>query len=127
MKSLYDELAEKEEALVLAAQFGKTLIDEKEELEKQIESMKREQQTQVESFEQESFQLKRLIETIRNEYENKLSDLNDDVQMLRKELLLKEQSLHSIYHLQQQNEQNELIQQLNDTNEKLANDCKSVI
>jgi cell division protein FtsB len=81
MKSLYEELAEKEEALVLAAQFGKTLIEEKEELEKQIETMKREQQAQVESFEQESFQLKRLIETIRNEYENKLGDLNEDVQM----------------------------------------------
>jgi hypothetical protein len=127
MKSLYEELAEKEEALVLAAQFGKTLIEEKEELEKQIETMKREQQAQVESFEQESFQLKRLIETIRNEYENKLGDLNEDVQMLKKELLLKEQSLHSIYHLQQQNEQNELIQQLNEANEKLTSDYKSVI
>jgi len=126
MKSLYEELAEKEEALVLAAQFGKTLIEEKEELEKQIETMKREQQAQVESFEQESFQLKRLIETIRNEYENKLGDLNEDVQMLKKELLLKEQSFHSIYHLQQQNEQNELIQQLNEANEKLTHDYKSL-
>jgi hypothetical protein len=42
-------------------------------------------------------------------------------------LLLKEQSLHSIYHLQQQNEQNELIQQLNEANEKLTSDYKSVI
>ena len=41
-------MADKEQALVLAAQFGKNLIEEKEDLEKQIESMKREQQTQIE-------------------------------------------------------------------------------
>ncbi len=47
-KSLYEELAEKEHALHLAAQFGKNLIDEKEELERQIEIMKYEHQNQIE-------------------------------------------------------------------------------
>lgn len=41
-------MADKEQALILAAQFGKTLIDEKEDLEKQIENIKREHQVQLE-------------------------------------------------------------------------------
>ena len=45
---MYQELADKEQALILAAQFGKNLIDEKEDLEKQIELIKREQQNQIE-------------------------------------------------------------------------------
>ena len=45
---MYEELAEKEQALLMAAQFGKNLIDEKEELEKQIEMLKREHQLQLE-------------------------------------------------------------------------------
>lgn len=48
MKLLYQELADKEQALILAAQFGKNLIEEKEDLEKQMELLKREQQTQIE-------------------------------------------------------------------------------
>jgi hypothetical protein len=48
MKSVYDELAEKEQALLMAAQFGKNLIDEKEDLERQIEMLKREHQLQLE-------------------------------------------------------------------------------
>jgi len=46
--SIYQELAEKEQALLMAAQFGQNLIEEKEELERQIESMKREHQNQLE-------------------------------------------------------------------------------
>lgn len=41
-------MAEKEHALILAAQFGKSLIDEKEELEKQIEYLRRDHQLQIE-------------------------------------------------------------------------------
>ena len=53
---MYQELADKEQALILAAQFGKNLIDEKEDLEKQIELIKREQQNQIEvNFNQKLF------------------------------------------------------------------------
>jgi hypothetical protein len=48
IKSVYQELAEKEHALLLAAQFGKNLIEEKEDLEKQIDIMKRNQHLQIE-------------------------------------------------------------------------------
>lgn len=48
MKSLYKELAEKEQALILAAQFGNNLIEEKENLERQMESNRRDQLNQIE-------------------------------------------------------------------------------
>jgi hypothetical protein len=47
---LYKELAEKEESLMLAAQFGKTLLDEKEQLELQIDSLKKEYQNRIEVY-----------------------------------------------------------------------------
>ncbi len=46
--NLYKELAEKEESLMLAAQFGKTLLEEKEQLELQLESLKTEYQNKIE-------------------------------------------------------------------------------
>ena len=48
MKNVYEVLAEKEHALLLAAQFGKNLIEEKEDLEKQIDIIKRDQSLQLE-------------------------------------------------------------------------------
>lgn len=123
IKLLYQELADKEQALVLAAQFGKNLIDEKEDLEKQIESMKREQQNQIETLEQESYELKRLIESMRNEYEAKIYELNEDLHLLNRKLLHQEQAKSNS---QQQNEQYELIQDLNEKNQKLIDDFKSI-
>lgn len=123
VKLLYQELADKEQALVLAAQFGKNLIEEKEDLEKQIESMKREQQTQIETLEQESYELKRLIESMRNEYEAKIYELNEDLHLVNRKLLHHEQAKTNS---QQQNEQFELIQDLNEKNQKLTDDLKSI-
>ncbi len=48
IKALYEELADKEQALILAAQFGKNLIEEKEDLEKQIEYTKQDQLNHIE-------------------------------------------------------------------------------
>ena len=48
IKTLYQELADKEQALLLAAQFGKSLIEEKEDLEKQIEFSKQDQLNKIE-------------------------------------------------------------------------------
>jgi hypothetical protein len=48
MKNVYQELAEKEHALLLAAQFGKNLIEEKENLEEQIDVIRRDHSLQLE-------------------------------------------------------------------------------
>lgn len=90
LKKLYEELAEKEQALIMAAQFGKNLIDEKEDLERQVDNMKRDHQLQVDNLEQELYQLKRLTESMRNEYDTKIYELNEDINLLNRKLKQKE-------------------------------------
>jgi chromosome segregation ATPase len=126
LKSIYQELAEKEEALLLAAQFGKNLIDEKEELERQVELLKREQQTQLETYEQETYQLRRLIESMKNEYESKIYELNDDIGILGKKLKESERNMPSSFSRYEiHNEELELIQELKERNTSLANQLNS--
>jgi chromosome segregation ATPase len=126
LNSIYLELAEKEEALLLAAQFGKTLIDEKEELERQLDTLKRDQHSQLETYEQETYQLKRLIESMKNEYESKIYELNDDVCILSKKIKQYERNVNlssSSYEIH--NEELELIQELKDRNLALVSQLNS--
>ena len=60
---------------------------------------------------------------MRNEYETKIYELNEDLHLLNRKLLQKEQIKQS---QQQQNEQFEIIQELNEKNQKLIQDFKSV-
>ncbi|RNA36269.1 bicaudal D-related -like protein [Brachionus plicatilis] len=117
---LYDELAEKEQALILAAQFGKSLIDEKEELEKQIEYLKRDHQFQLECYEQESFEMKRSLESVRNEYESKINELNDDISMLRKELKHAKAVNLDLASANQHSDSTDRIQELGEMNESMG-------
>lgn len=77
-------------------------------------------------YEQDTFQFKRLIDTMRNEYESKIGELNEDVSSLRKQLKQKEAELSASRKLIAQNESAELIQDLNEKNQKLRNQLKAV-
>ena len=61
---------------------------------------------------------------MRNEYEAKIYELNEDLLLLNRKLNFKE---HNKSNSQEQNEQLELIQDLNEKNQKLIEDYKSVI
>lgn len=123
IKALYDELADKEQALVLAAQFGKNLIEEKEELERQMDSNKQNHMIQIEKLEQESYELRRQIESMRNEYEAKIYELTEDMNILNKKLIENDQNKNSQQH--DQNEKNFLIQDLIEKNQNLINELKT--
>lgn len=123
MKALYEELADKEQALILAAQFGNNLIEEKENLERQMESNRQDQLNHIESLEQESYELKRQIESMRNEYEAKIYELTDDLHMMNKKLIRNDQNKNS--QQQDQNEQFILIQELTAKNQKLDEEIKA--
>jgi hypothetical protein len=60
---------------------------------------------------------------MRNEYEAKIYELNEDLHLVNRKLLHHEQAKTNS---QQQNEQFELIQDLNEKNQKLTDDLKSV-
>lgn len=122
IKSLYDELAEKEQALILAAQFGNNLIEEKENLERQMESNRQEQLCHIEALEQESYELKREIQSMRNEYEAKIYELTEDLNLLNKKLIENNHNHNSQKH--DQNEQFYLIQELSEKNKQLTEEIK---
>ena len=71
--------------------------------------------------EQESFHLKRAIESLKNEYESKIYDLNDDISILNKKLKQYELSIALSNKFDTLNHQDslELIQELKEKNQQL--------
>jgi SMC interacting uncharacterized protein involved in chromosome segregation len=63
---------------------------------------------------------------MRNEYETKIYELNEDINSLNKQLKHREHSDYLSKAKQMNNEQVELIQELNERNQKLTNETKSV-
>lgn len=61
---------------------------------------------------------------MRNEYEAKIYELTEDLHLVNRRLVQKDQIKQVNSH---QNEQFELIQELNEKNQKLIDDFKSVI
>lgn len=118
IKALLAELADKDQALILAAQFGNNLIEEKENLERQMEG----KVNNIESLEQESFELKRRLESMRNEYETKLYELTQDLNLVNKKLRQNDETKSS--HEHDSNEQLMTIQDLRAENQKLTEEIK---
>lgn len=64
---------------------------------------------------------------MRNEYESKIYDLNEDIGLLNKQLKQKEADLASNFGAPKiENDNFELIEELNEKNEYLLNQLKSV-
>lgn len=63
---------------------------------------------------------------MRNEYESKIYELNEDISILTKQLKQKDLSLSLNTHVNKQNEQLDLIQELNEKNQSLVNELKNV-
>lgn len=137
----------------MAAEYGKNLVDEKEELERQIESLKRDHQNEIEvsflrlarvkksiptgfkflsvffqNLEQELYKFKRLLESMRNEYDNKIYELNEDINILNRRLMQKEQSsMHSKYRRSDEDDEDfEDVDELKEKNKKYLGELKSV-
>lgn len=123
IKDLYAELSDKDQALIMAAQFGNNLIEEKENLERQMESNKHDQQQIIEKLEQESYELKRQLKSMCNEYEAKIYDLTEDCNLLKRQLVETSQSKSIQQH--DQNEKIYLIEELTAKNERLLEEIKA--
>ena len=63
---------------------------------------------------------------MRNEYEAKIYELNEDISILKKQLKQKDLSLSLNTQVHKQNEHLDLIQELNEKNQSLVNDLKNV-
>lgn len=63
---------------------------------------------------------------MRNEYETKINEFNEDMSFLKRQLKQKENELAASRKLLAQNESADLIQELTEKNQKLRNQLKAV-
>ncbi|CAF5091780.1 unnamed protein product, partial [Rotaria sp. Silwood1] len=112
--SLVHQLAIKDRQLILAAKCGKVLLEEKEELERQIEFINQDYQQRIDVLEQERHELRLLLEQVQSECDTKIIDSNEDKCELRRQLndLRREQRIHD-------EQQTQTIQELTEINLKL--------
>jgi len=117
--SLVRQLAIKDRQLVLAAKCGNILLQQKDELERQIEYLNRDYQQRIDTLEQERHELRLLLEQVQSECESKTIDYNEDKYQLLRQLddLRREQRLHDVQQIQ-------IIQELTENNVKLSADLQ---
>ncbi|CAF0984560.1 unnamed protein product [Rotaria sordida] len=117
--SLVHQLAIKDRQLILAAKCGKVLLEEKDELERQIEIINRDYQQQIDVLEQERYELRLLLEQVQSECDTKIIESNEDKCELRRQLndLRREQRIHD-------EQQTQTVQELAEINLKLTQDLQ---
>ncbi|XP_072044130.1 bicaudal D-related protein homolog isoform X2 [Amphiura filiformis] len=83
---VHSMLAQREKDLILAAELGKALLEENEELERKQTLIAKEHAEHIEALEQEKHELRRRLEITEGTYENKVVDLQTELTAVRKEL-----------------------------------------
>lgn len=85
-KTIYDELEEKENDLMLAAELGQALLSANEELKAKNEALIEEFQQKLYEMENVKLSLKKKLEAVECDYEMQLQALQKDIVTLRKDL-----------------------------------------
>lgn len=116
---LYTLLEEKENDLTLAAELGKALLEQNEELSRQNEIISEDFASKLEQLEQDKYRLKLQIEVMEEEYEQRISDLQSDLNQIR--ATLQEAEYH---HRTTERERSGLIGQLTEQNQRLTSELK---
>ena len=83
----------------------------------------------LQNLEQELYKLKRLLESMRNEYDNKIYELNEDMNILNRRLMQKDQNpAQSKYRrsTDEDDEDFEDVDELKEKNKKILSELKSV-
>eukprot|EP00111_Clytia_hemisphaerica_P019736 TCONS_00058240-protein len=133
--SVYQELAEKDHYLMLAAEAGKVLLEKNQELSDQYSRLQEEYLHKIEALEQERHHLKRELHERDYNYESRMQDLHHELGHLRGQLsnVQKASKTHeqsSKSHLQDLNYQNNsLVQELDEVkayNAELANQVQTL-
>lgn len=83
---LYQQLAEKDHYLMLAAEAGKVLLEKNQELTNHYENLHDDYQQKIEQLEQERHHLRRELTDRENNYESRMQDLQYEVSTLSGQL-----------------------------------------
>lgn len=92
---LYQQLAEKDHYLILAAEAGKVLLEKNQELTNHYQSLQDEYQQKIEELEQEKHHLKRQLVTRGNCYDSRMQDLQQELHNLSGQLDMVQKSSRS--------------------------------
>ncbi|KAI2795663.1 coiled-coil domain containing protein 64 [Blomia tropicalis] len=114
---LLEQLAKKEKDLILAAELGKALLDRNEELTRTNEQINEEYTHNLELLEQEKYALRKKLNSIEVEYENKVIELQADLTVLREKL-----SSHLEISKQNEAENSRIIDELTEQNQRLTSE-----
>ncbi|XP_035663638.1 BICD family-like cargo adapter 1 [Branchiostoma floridae] len=76
---LYAQIEQKEKDLVLAAELGKALLEQNEELNRKVEKLQEDFSEKVELLEQEKHEQKQKLDRLQGEYESRLADIESDI------------------------------------------------
>ncbi|CAH1233923.1 BICDL1 [Branchiostoma lanceolatum] len=76
---LYAQIEQKEKDLVLAAELGKALLEQNEELNRKVEKLQEDFSEKVELLEQEKYEQKQKLDRLQGEYESRLADVENDM------------------------------------------------
>ncbi|XP_033123227.1 bicaudal D-related protein homolog isoform X2 [Anneissia japonica] len=115
LEDVYSQLAQKERDLVLAAELGKALLEENNLLLQKQEDFAQEIQQVKEVSEQEKYELRRQLEQLQTEFDNRLLDLQDEV-ISQKD----EQANHEAVMRSSDRKRQEIIDDLMEQNQRLA-------
>lgn len=85
-RNIYQELAEKDHYLLLAAEAGKVLLEKNQELSEQYSRLQEEYLHKIESLEQERHHLKRELQDKDYNYESRMQDLHQELNHLSGQL-----------------------------------------
>ncbi|XP_044739165.1 bicaudal D-related protein homolog [Chrysoperla carnea] len=124
VEDIWSQLQQKEADLILAAELGKALLEQKEELQRQHDVTIEEVTKKLEQVEQDRHLIKRKLTTVESDYEARILELQNDLKELNERYDTRE-----VNYKRWERDQNALVQELNAQNQRLTaqlNDAKQL-
>ncbi|XP_022251732.1 bicaudal D-related protein homolog [Limulus polyphemus] len=112
---VHSQLTQKENDIILAAQLGKALLENNDELSRENERLTEEYSFILEELEQEKYSLRRKLDALEGEYDTRVADLQTELNELRKEL-----DEHKKFIKSTEMEKYQIVQELQDENQRLT-------
>ncbi|XP_078682002.1 BICD family-like cargo adapter 1 isoform X6 [Branchiostoma floridae x Branchiostoma belcheri] len=114
-EDLYAQIEQKEKDLVLAAELGKALLEQNEELNRKVEKLQEDFSEKVELLEQEKYEQKQKLDRLQGEYESRLADIENDMTQYQSAARDAQSNLRAV-----EREKLDVIADLSDQNQRLT-------
>ena len=120
-EGLYSQLAQKERDLNLAAELGKALLEQNQDLQAKNQSLIEQYSQQIEDLNQEKYEIKLRLDRMQDEYEMTLRDLQLELSQVRDELSARDDSCKKSDAVK-----SEVLKELTHQNQRLTQQLRKV-